>query len=120
MFSESARQIYAPAINGNELGRFDPLAVRRKLVIASGGELNSLIDTWEEQRDAETVAAALAEEKLVAAARSAFSLKPISDENGVCDADVIELLADFLEYLAGKPETHSGSPITSPCAEPAG
>lgn len=120
MFSESARQIYAPQIDGREIGRFDPLAVRRKLVIASNGELNNLIEVWEDQRDAETVAAALAEEKLVAAARSAFSLKPLGEESGVCDADVIEVLADFLEYLVGKHETHSGSPITSPCAEPAG
>jgi len=117
VFTETERALYAPAIDDKPLGRFDPLAIKRRLVIGSEGKLNEYLDIYETGSELERLAA---EEKLVALTRTAFGFKPLAEADGVCDADVIDVLGDFLEFLAKKPQPHSGSPTPSPCAEPEG
>ena len=117
MFSEIERQIYSPALPDRDFGRFDPLAVKRRLWVVSDGKLNDLLDLYEGGDELKRLAA---EEELVRVAREAFGFAGIQHEGGVCDADVLTVLADFLEWLAGKPEPRGGSPTPSPCSEPAG
>lgn len=122
MFSEADRSIYewvttdaagSPVVRG----RFDPLGVRRGLILATGNRLNGLIDAYcgvdaaGVPVDPDPVAEMRAEEALVAAARQAFALP---DRNSALDAEVIELLWDFLDFLGKPPATVVGSPNTSP------
>jgi hypothetical protein len=120
VFTAEARAIYEPSHPETKrvYGRFDPLAVRRELVISTGNRLNDLLDVFEGEGD--ELAKAKAERELAAAARSAFSLPPVTAQNGVTDAEGIGLLYDFLDYLGKGPATDVGSPNTSPCVEPAG
>ena len=77
--------------------RFDPLELRRKLVLHTGGQLHSLILNFND--DSELVSAQ-AEDALVRAGRLAFNLKPLTEKGGVSDATVMEYLAHYLEWLS--------------------
>lgn len=96
-------------------GRFyDPLALRRSLVIGSKGRFN---DSARDMRDPDPVKSAAATETIVAAGRTAFGLDPIDSETGegVPDADVIEAVTAFTGWLAGKDETAQSGPNSAPC-----
>lgn len=96
-YTDAEKQIYTSPTGT----RHDPLALQRKLVVASGGNLNAALVSWSDAKARETDRAA-AEEQLVAAARVAFGFKPFDAEGGVVDAVVIETLEHFLRYLEGK------------------
>lgn len=96
-YTDAEKQIYlSPADT-----RHDPLALQRKLVVASGGNLNATLETWADPK-AREVERASAEEKLVTAARTAFGFKPFDADGGVTDAIVLDTLDHFLRYLQGK------------------
>lgn len=76
----------------------DPLALNRKLYIATQGQLRELVIQYNEgETDLDK---AKAEEALVAATRTAFGLAPVSRNGGVGDAAVLSLLSHFLEWLS--------------------
>lgn len=76
----------------------DPLALNRKLYIATQGQLRELVIQYNEgETDLDK---ARAEETLVAATRTAFNLAPVSRSGGVGDAAVLSLLSHFLEWLS--------------------
>lgn len=115
MYSEAERSIYSPSRNGEPIGHYDPLAIRRKLVIATKGKFNDLL---KQQQGDDELEAAIAEEELVAAVRFAFALAPLTPTGGVADADALDLLDDYLDYLknsnsAGDSEPNSSQPSES-------
>jgi len=93
-YSEKERSIYK--LPNTDLS-VDPLEVRRCLLIESEGKLQDLIVTFNDS-DSE-LEVAMAEDKLVKIARSAFKIKPVN-EGGTTDANVLEYLANFLEWLS--------------------
>lgn len=96
-FSDDEKLIYT-APTGT---KYDPIALHRKLVVASGGRLNEWLATWGD-RTAPEIAVATAEESLVGAARTAFACTPFNNGTGTPDRDVIDSLCDFLEWQRGK------------------
>lgn len=110
MYSDSERLCYSPSVGGEPIGHYDPLAIRRKLVIATKGKFNDLL---KRQQGDDELESAVAEEELVAAVRSAFSLPPLTPTGGVADADALDLLDDYLDYL-GKPQSADATEPTSP------
>lgn len=113
-FSEKERLIYELPIGG----RFaDPLEVQRKLRVASGGRLNEMLDDYE---GGDEVKAAVAEEELVTAGRTAFALPKLTPTGGVSDADVLTTLTHFLDYLSKPSEPRETLPISPPCTAPRG
>ncbi len=110
-YSDAERTIYQSPLGHS----YDPLAVQRKLRIASRGQFNALLIDWQGEED---FASAVAEEALVIAAREAFEFVPFDEEGGVTDAQVIETLTHFTEYLAAKKpsaEPPPNSPVSSAC-----
>jgi hypothetical protein len=81
--------------------KYDPVALHRRLVLAGNGKLNDWLATWGDDAAAE-VDVARAEEALVAAARTAFNLKPFDADGGSTDRDAIDALCHFLEWTEGK------------------
>jgi len=96
-YSNSDKLIYT-APHGRP---YDPLALQRKLLLASTGTLNDLLATWSAAESTDLDRAA-AEESLVAITRSAFDLQPFDTEGGVTDRIALNCLTDFLEWLAKK------------------
>ena len=95
---------------------YDPLTLRRKLLLASGNRLNEWVGLYNDALD--ELDALRAEESLVAAARVAFDLKPLTEEGGVPDKTVLEYLSHLLEWLS-QPLNHSTAVrrIDTPCSD---
>ena len=110
MYTLKQRQIYTSPLNT----RHDPLEVERRLRVASRGEINKLLDTW---GDKDELAAAVAEANLVEVARTAFSLRPLVEKDGVSDADVLDTLVHFLNYLGESPSADVPSVKSQPCTD---
>lgn len=113
MFTEAERCLYAPTVADRQRGPFDPLAVRRQLVLKTDNRLNDLLDAYEGD---DTLPSLKAEGEVVSAARAAFALTA----QQATDAEVIELLYDFLDYLGKPVATDERSPSSSPSAVQAG
>jgi hypothetical protein len=96
-YPDADRLVYA-APSGS---RHDPLALHRRLVLASGGTLNDSLAVWGDPGAAEVDRAA-AEDRVVAATRRAFDLKPFDADGGSTDAEVLALIRHFLEWLSKK------------------
>jgi hypothetical protein len=123
-FADHEKLVYAPA--GSDLA-LDPLALDRRLTLATGGRLHDLWSDWKAREGDASVAgtnmtaaeaaltAARAEEQIAAAARLAFGLPAFPD--GPPDAVVLEYLCDFQDWLKKKGrrgDPPPASPTTSP------
>jgi hypothetical protein len=130
-FQDHEKTIYSP--EGSDM-KFDPLALDRALVTASGGKLAELIEQWKSGSDDKgdvsasgkaerQIASALAEGELVKVARVAFKLGEFPVD---LDAEALEYLCDFLEWMKkkgrrgetppdspGHSESNNGSTTTS-------
>lgn len=95
---------------------YDPLVLRRRLLLQSKGKLNEWIALYNDA--VEEADRLVAEEGLVAAARFAFELRPVSEGGGITDAVVLEYLSHFLEWLSVPVSlTTAPSPIDQPCLD---
>lgn len=113
MYTTSDRQIYSHP--GSDR-KYDPMELRRRLVIHTEGRLNEWVAEFNDG-ESEYVRA-LAEEKLVAAARKSFELKPAVEAHGVTDQTVLDYLAHYLEWLSTPSVTTSSPrPIARPCTD---
>lgn len=85
---------------------YDPLRVQRDLFRLSAGEVNDWIRSGD--RD-----------NLITLARKVFGLPDIDPVTGrgVLDAEVIEVLDRYTEWLSGKVETVQISPTSVPCTD---
>lgn len=107
------REIYRDPVTGTYL---DPLAVQRKLLVGSRGQVNAWIA---EQRGEDEVAAMVAEEKLVPLIRQAFGLREINPTTGdghptsMC----LKCLECFLTWADAKKVKGQTSLSSSPCAD---
>lgn len=121
MFSERERTIYRSP-DGRD---FDPLRVERQLRIASGGRLNEWLDeiaNFDALLGAANVpiadllqanvAAAQAEDQVVAAARAALAY-----DKSILDAEVLSTLDHFLRWLEGKDSPAASGPTSPPATE---
>lgn len=105
MWSEPDRLIYRPPLP--DAPGLDPLRVERGLRIASKGEFNAWLDEMSGKDD---YAAAVAEEKVLAAAREAFGYP----QDKVLDEVVLHVLDDFLRWLEGKGSAARNSGTSAP------
>lgn len=95
MFTDSERRIYR-VCDGRLL---DPLPLRRRLLVETKGQLNSLLD---EVEGADVLAASLAAGRLAEAARLAFSFPELDAEGaGATESDCLDELYRFLGWLEG-------------------
>lgn len=115
MFSEKDRLIYVCPATG---GHFDPLAVKRRLLIAGKGVLNTHFLAWGD-KTVDPAKKAVAEEAIVAAGRAAFGLAPIDQKTGagIGDARVIEAVTAFTRWLRGKDSPVQSGPNSAPCTD---
>jgi hypothetical protein len=98
------------------LRSYDPLSLRRKLLLASKNRLNEWVALYNDALD--EVDALTAEDSLVAATRAAFVLPPMTEPNGVSDKTVLEYLSHLLEWLSAPLSPMGvGSPIDRPCTD---
>ncbi len=125
-YEEHERKIYHPA-SAPEGMIYDPLALDRTLIRATGGRLSGLVSDWQSVNDKDgdvspgsdarnSLRSAEAEEQLVVAARIAFGLPGFPE---CLDSTALEYLIDFLGYMAGKGKRVTitrSSPITVPVA----
>lgn len=109
LYDEKDRNIYKSP-TGDE---FDPLAVQRKLRLASGGRINDCLVQWESDDPME---ADVAEENLVEFARTAFKFGSFEDE-GPTDAVVLETLTHFLDYLKNSASVDAMTPNSQPSTD---
>ena len=115
MFSEKERQVYQCP----ETKRFyDPLSVKRKLVIAGKGQFNKAVAVYnggagtpEELAQAEGI--------LVASGREALGMPAINPATGEGhgDASVILAVTAFTRWLRGKDGTVQSGPNSAPCTD---
>ena len=96
LYSEPEKLIYVSPLET----KYDPLAVQRKLIIASNGTINNYLSIWSDEKATE-LEKANAEEFLVAVARKAFNLPSFDEDNSVTDDVVLNCLTSFLEWLEG-------------------
>lgn len=111
MYSDAEKLIYCCTVAGQPR-RYDPLAVRRRLLVETGGQFESLRAEYEGDDEAASLAA---EELLLPAIRAAFRLRPIADAahpDEATDGDALELLYDYLDFV-GKPKSAGETPPTS-------
>ena len=115
MFSEKERAVYTCPATSN---CYDPLAVRRRLLIAGQNRLNEHFLVYGD-KNAEASKKALAEEAIVRAGRAAFDLKPIDPKTGegIGDAKVIEAVTAFARWLRGKDSPVQSGPNSAPCTD---
>ena len=105
-YQDHEKTIYSPP--STEL-KYDPLAVHRKLLTATGNKFDELWAAWcgadsdlgdvSIPRDQRVLESLDAEGKLAHAARAAFDLKPFPD---TLDATALEYLRDFVRWMEGK------------------
>ena len=83
--------------------KYDPLSLYRKLLIQSRNSINALLTDWQSS-ESDPLASVVAEEQLVALARSVFGLKGIEEEGqgGVTDRTVLNTLTHYLEFTEKK------------------
>jgi len=100
----------------NSALKFDPLDLRRRFTIQSGGKLSEWVDAY---NDGETeLERAVAEESLVKLTRSVFGFKAVTEKDGVGDEAVLEYLAHYLEWLLKPSEPPINPFLTSqPCTD---
>lgn len=121
-FKDHEKAVYAPPGHPAGDAKFDPLALDRALVRATGGKLADLLrqhaagsdglgDVSPEGQAANALMSADAEEQLVRAARAAFALP---DFPACTDGAALDLLWHYLAYMEGK-----GSAGATPPASPA-
>lgn len=109
MYNPNDKQVYVFP-GGDRKG--DPLELRRKLTLLSGGKLSEWIDAFNDGEG--EVIRAQAEDDLVRVSRSAFGLTAVAEKGGVCDAVVLEYLAHFLEWLL-RPSAPTVKAFPTPC-----
>jgi hypothetical protein len=91
----------------------DPLALQRRLFLESKGFIND----WIEARGGEDpLAAAVAEESLLAATRSAFGYLSF-DQGGALDEQVLDDLDSFTGYLTAKKAKGQTTLDSTPCSD---
>lgn len=95
MFYSQLDKLIYNAPNG---AKYDPLSLYRKLVTARGGIINDRLSVWSDEGSSQ-FNKAVAEEDLVAIARSSFDLKPFTEPEGVTDGVALTNLVDFLEWI---------------------
>lgn len=95
---------------------YDPLSVRRKLLLASKNQLNRWIELYNDA--VEELDRLAAEESLIGVAREAFGLPPLTEKGGSADKTVMEYLSHLLEWLS-VPVNQSFNPtsIDTPCLD---
>lgn len=122
-FEEHERKIYSPATKPDL--KFDPLAVDRAITKAMNGFTDSLElllrsvqpvtrdsgDVSMEGQAAARVTRADAEEQLAAIARKAFGFSAFPD---CTDAEALEVLYDYLEWMEKKGERGDTPPTSLP------
>ncbi len=93
---------------------YDPLSLRRRLLLESKNELNKWIAIFND--GVEELDRLAAEESLIVVARRAFDLKPLTEAGGVADRTVLEFLGHLLEWLSAPvSRTTQRSPEGTPC-----
>lgn len=112
-FTDQERLVYLCPVTGRH---FDPLAVKRALVVATRNRFNQ---ACADSASKDPVVAADAESVIVAGGRAAFGLRPIDPQtgDGTVDADVIEAVRAFTRWLRGKGPTAQNSPTSAPCTD---
>lgn len=116
MYSDAEKLIYCCTVGGQQR-RYDPLAVRRRLLIETAGQFELLRAEYEGDDEMASLAA---EELLLPAVRAAFRLTPIADAaaaDEATDGDALELLYDYLDFV-GKPKSADATGPTS--SQPSG
>lgn len=111
MYSPEEREIYCCLVGGRPR-RYDPLVIRRRLVLESDGRFEAIRAEYESDDE---LLSLRAEDLLVRLARSAFDFRPITDTESpdeVTDADALETLYDWIEWM-GKPSSAGDSPPNS-------
>lgn len=117
-FTDEERTIYTSPLGT----KYDPLRVDRLLTIATNNRLDEYVgcvnnaggetgDVSQAGRAQAAVLAARAELELAKAARAAFGLPEFPE---LTDARALEVLYDFLGWMAGKVETAGTPPSTPP------
>ncbi len=105
----------------------DPLAVYRRLVLALDGDPNSFLEDWNaacapknappdwRPNPEDAKRSALAEERLMEAARLAFPMPPFDEDTGEGgqDADYVAALTGLFDFFK-RGETNGASPPISP------
>lgn len=98
----------------------DPYELLRDMTIAMQGSINGVLAEW---RCEDEVASAIAEKRLVEAARNAFGMDPFDrtdphGKGGATSSEVLKTLLDFLQFLGQKKSGPSATP-TQPTGSPA-
>ena len=106
MFSAAERQIYKCPVTGRD---YDPLAVRRKLTLASKGTFNGIVSRLKSKDDLESTQAL---DEYITIGRKALDL-----EATVLDASVYDSLTAFTHYLRGKGQRVQNGPTFAPCTD---
>jgi len=129
-FEDHQKMIYTPSPgclpDGRASQKFDPLAIDRALMVATGNALARLVEDWKavdrdegdispQGRAATIERSCRAEETLANAARVAFALPAFPD---CTDAVALELLCDYLEWLKKKGTRESTPPGSITSAAP--
>lgn len=76
---------------------YDPLTLRRRLLVLSENKLNDLINLYNDGQS--EVDRLKAEDQLLQVCRAAFGLPAFTAQGGVPDESVLEYLSHFLEWL---------------------
>lgn len=93
---------------------YDPLAVRRAVVLASAGKYNEAVAG---RKGDDPVASAEAEALLVRAARAAFSLPAVDPATGAgwTDSQALDALGAFTRWLKAKKGSGQTGRNSTPC-----
>lgn len=117
-FEDHEKKVYTPT--GTSF-KFDPLAIDRALRVATGNRLARLVTAWkaidsdegdisEDGVQKKILASCEAEELLAGAARAAFGLPQFPD---CTDAEALEMLCDYLDWVKKKGTRESTPPDSS-------
>lgn len=94
---------------------YDPIKVRRHLLIYSQNQFSDWVSKYNEGSEVEQ---ANAEELLISVSRKAFNLPEVTEQGGVDDGVVLDLLAAYLEWLSVGPSVSTEtSRISRPCTD---
>ena len=102
MYTDQERLVFGPFGRGDGTEIFaDPLAVYRRLVLATEGEHNRLLADTQSTDEQVRLAA---EDKLVPAAREALGLVPFNPEDGsgTTDREALTALRAYVEWMNSK------------------
>ncbi len=112
MFPEEERRIFSYWA-GPMTGPLhaDPYTILRRLTVELGGDVNLTLEEWYSEN---VVLAAMAEERLIDATRKSFKMDVFDETKpngggGAMDADVLDTLRKFLEFLDQKKSNTSNS-----------